>query len=815
MSGCERLRFEGFEVDASRRTVCKDGKPIHLNPRTFDLLLYLASNAQRVISKDELMRALWPNSFVEESNLSQHMFLLRKAIAEAGNGLRVVVTLPGRGYQFSARVERVPDEDGAKAEAGQPHPQSLAAQNGGVAAPGGNLILHAVESVTRVTVEEEFEEDGDRPQKELAAGQRPALAGKVLRKPRVWWVLAGGAAVIMLAAAGGWLLWRRAHAVTAAPLDAVLAEMTNSTGDADFDGALQPALQIDLEQSPFVSLMPAGTVQETLAEMHQAKDTKLSPEVAHEICVRNNAPVLILSSISRLGSKYTVLLDAQSCVSGKMLAGARADASSKDGVLSALDAAAGRLRRQLGEAPASVDRFQIPVAQASTSSLDALRAFSLAQELNNHGDEKGAQTQLEHAVELDPSFAYAYSGLAVTYYNRGDFARASELYKKAFDLRSHTTERERLTLEIAYYANSLNDYEQAIRSLHSFLAIYPQNSNGWGNLCNLYTQLGEYSQAIEAGQRALQVDPRARISAEQLARALKRAGRLTEAMQAANTAIVNGRDSWGVHSILFQIAFAQHNAAAIQSEGQWGLTHQHANQSLNDLGFAAATSGKLTEALDDFARSQAESHRGNDTDYAESVRNEVPGVLIELGESQRAQAALKPIATPENDPSLSFDHAALGNLAPAEKLLANVDPNSSSTVLMYSDLPWLRAEVALKSRKPLEAIRLLEPARPYQLRDFGVPTLRAEAETEAGQLDAAAADYRLVLANQGVDPISPQFPLAHLRLARVLVRLKKLDEARQEYRAFLECWKDADPDLKLYQDAKREYAALAGTAEAK
>lgn len=778
-----RLQFEGYELSPSARSLMWNGRPVVLNPRTFDLLVYLATHAQHVVSKDELLSALWPNSFVEEGNLSQHVFLLRKALATNGNSDGFIITLPGRGYQFVAQVELV--RHGANRDSRSAVPDSA------------NLVLHAVESITRVVVEEKTD-DGATPT--LPTSRWPSLRR---------WGLAAAAAALLLAGAA-WLVWHRMHPPPVGPIDAVLAELENNTGDADFDHTLQRALQIDLEQTPFLNLVSQARARETLAEMQQAADARLTPELAREVCERDHAQVLLSGSIAKLGKVYSVLLDAESCASGEHLAGARVEATSKEAVLRALDTAVDHLRKRLGESAASLERFQTPVVQVSTASLEALRAYSQANESFNNGDEKTAQTLLEHAITLDPNFASAYAGLASSYYNRGDFLQASAYYKKAFDLRARTTERERLNLETEYYAYGLQDYEQAIRSLRVFLEIYPQSPNAWGNLCNLYTQLGEYPQAIDAGEHIVQMDPHSGFAAVVLARAYKRANRFQEAKQTIQKAFGNGKDTWGMHSILFQIAYVEQDAAALKRDGEWGFTHQHENQSLDDLGMAAATSGRLHEATADLTRAYAESLRDGDSDFADAVLLELAGVLEQMGDSSHAEAYLKNLHTDAGDPAgLALVSAETGNLGPAKRFVETVNPlTERSTIYVNQDLPMLRAELALKAHDPQKALRLFEPARTYQLRDFSAPYMFARIETSAGRFDLAAQDYRLVLAHQGVDPISPLYPISHLGLARVLAMEKQRDNSLQEYRIFLELWKDADPDLPLLIAARQEYASL-------
>jgi eukaryotic-like serine/threonine-protein kinase len=780
------IRFAGYQLDPGARSLKQDGRPIPLSPKSFDLLVFLAQHPHQVVTKEELLAAVWPNSFVEESNLSQHVFLLRKALANGGHGEQLIVTVPGKGYQFAAAVEQAP--------------QPLANQ-----AQGG-LLLHAVQSVTRLVVEEESDD-------ETPALRNPA--DRRQRRRRLFW-MAGSAALVLVAGAS-FLGWQRLHPARGEHIDLVLSELENTTGDSDFDRVLNQALTIDLEQSPFLNLLSRSRIRETLAEMQRPKDEVLTPSLARELCERNNAQAVLHGTVARFGSKYVLILDADSCVNGKQIAGYKTEVESKEEVLPALDTAAAQVRKQLGESRASLERFQTPIAQATTPSLEALRAYSQAGERFEHGDMRATQGLLEHAIALDPNFASAYRALGGAYYNRADFAQATTYIRKAFDLRDRTTERERLSIEIAYHAYGDFDYEATIRSMKLFNQIYPNNASNWGNLCNMYTQLGAYDDAIAAGEQAHRIDSHQAIGAEILARAYKRANRFADAKRVANASFSEGKDHFGTHSILFQIAYAEHDAAKIKTEGEWGLTHQFTNQSLDDLGFAAATGGRLREASDNFSRSRIEALRGGDTDFAESVLLDQSAVEIELGEAAKATETLKQLkdagAQSQDIGTLgeiAFRKAELGDLAPAEHFVATAEngDNNRNTILLNFQLPLLRALLALKAHKAAEAVHMLEPARPFQLRDFTVLDLRAQAETQAGNLDAAAIDYRLILNNQGVDPISPLYSIAHLRLARILATQKKIDEARGEYQAFFEAWKDADSGLSMLGDAKREFAQL-------
>ena len=776
------LRFEGYEIDPSSRSLKRDGQSISLNPKTFDLLLYLAEHPHQVVTKEELLGAVWPGAFVEDSNLTQHVFLLRKALASGGENGRAVVTVPGKGYQFTAAVEEIPREEQER--------------------PAGELVLRAVQSVTRVVVEEESD-DETPPQAALSSG----------RRRRVSMVWAGVAVAVVLVAIGSVLEWRRLHPQPAGHIDLVLSDFENTTGEPNFDRALNQALLIDLEQSPFLNLMNRSRIQETLAEMQRSKGEALTSALAMEICERTNSQAMLHGTIAKLGTKYLLMLDAVSCVNGKPIGGYKTEVASKDDVLRALDTAAGRVRRQLGESLDSLERYQIPITQATTPSLDALRSFSEAGESFRHGDMKAAQILLNRAIAMDPNFASAYRAIGSTYYNLGDYNEAAEYYKKAFDLRDRTTERERLGIEVYYYAYGLNDYEESIRRTKQLLQIYPNVTNSWVSLSNLYTKLGEYSQAIDAAEHAYQIDPQSSVATVELARSYLRASRFADAKRVADTAHAQGKDHWDVHSILFQIAYVEQDAAKMKEESEWGLAHQHASTSLYDLAFAEATGGKLREATETFSRSRSEALRDGDKDFAEGIPLRVARVEAVLGKPALAAASLRQMKGNQGDPSdpgeLAYLKGMTGDLAYAQHFVATASTGDNrNTVIAGVYVPLVRALLALKSHKPDEAVKELESARVYQLRDFTVPSLRAEAETEAGQLDAAAADYRLILDNRGVDPIAPEYSLAHLGLARVLAKQQKTEMARKEYRAFLDAWKEADAGLSPTHDAQREMAQL-------
>jgi DNA-binding winged helix-turn-helix (wHTH) protein/tetratricopeptide (TPR) repeat protein len=772
------FRFGPFEVDAVARAVWRQGVRLTLSRRAFDVLLYFVQNPGRVLSKDELLKSVWTDTAVDENSLLQSISVLRRALDEKPGESSYIATLQGRGYQFISRVETI--------TTGEAPPASAAlADTGGIT----KFVSETPTIRPRLVTEELKEHVHPRLRKRVVIGLASTL------------VLAG-------ASATGYFAWRCLQPPP--PLvTVVLADFENSSGDPDLDPVLNRALAIDLRQASFLNLLSKAKIQETLSQMRRSPNEALTPALAREVCERNNAQVMVHGALSKLGSGYLLLLDAEGCVSGERLTGDKAQVHSKEQLVAALDAAAGRVRRRFSESGAGREHFQVPIIAATTSSLDALRAYALAGESSERGDTKTSIRMLDQAIALDPNFAMAYKSRGSMYYNRDDWGRATVDYKKAFALREGTTQRERLTIEIAYDSGVIFDFEEAIRAMKLFSRIYPASVANWGNLCNLYTQLGEYPQAIDAGEHALRADPQSGFAAVVLARASMRANRWTEAKKAARAALAAGKELDGAHTILFQIAYGERDAAGIKSEGEWGLSHGHVSDALDDLADAGATGGKLREARDIYARASTEALRTGDADAADDILLDFAVALTALEKPAEAAAILKQTRGNAGVPDkVALLKAETGDLAPARRMAAANSAKDRDTVHNYFYVPLMRAVLALAAHRPAEAVRWLEPARPYQLCDFQVPYLRAQAETAAGMLDAAARDYRLILENQGVNPVSPLYPLAHLRLARVLARQQKPGPAGDEYKALFEAWKDADADLPLLIQARREYEAL-------
>ncbi|MGB6744932.1 MAG: winged helix-turn-helix domain-containing protein [Terracidiphilus sp.] len=778
-------RFDEFELSRSRRTLLRNGQQVSLLPKTFEVLSCLVNNPGRVVSKEEILKSVWPESFVEENNLTQHISLLRKALTDRSS---FIVTIPGRGYQFTAKV------------AAELQPGIGMAAAGDLSAAAGNGVIH------RNPENAQAAEPSAVPS---ASG--PARVSRIARAvPRWAWL---SAAALLMAAAVGFSAWKRWEKPPEMR-KVLVADFANATGDATFDHTLKRALEIDLEQTPYIDVMSEREAMNALELMGRSRDTAISPDVAREICERSNRQVLLTGDVVPMGHEYLLTVEATDCDSGGQLTAAKAEAGSKERVLAALDEVADRVRRGLGEPSQSMESYQVPIIQATTASLDALRSYSIGQSMDAQGkNETETLPFYQHAVELDPQFAMAYGAMGNEYYNLSEPNLAAQFYKKAFDLSDRVSAKEKLVLQAHYYSEGEQDMEQGINIYRQWTETYPSDWVPWVDLANDYTQIGQYAPAIAAGQQALRTQPDRAINYSVLARALKRANRFAEARQVGAEAVRRGKDSAGLHASLYEMAVVAGDASAIAAETQWAASNNSGWYGWYFIFLraeAAAAAGRRAQADDLYHGAWEAAERENLEEAADDILVSQATVELSFGLPSAARATLSRVHDPNADsPDLAVVRAELGDLSVAERFLAAHSADAHPGTLRANvDLPRVRASVAIAHAKPLEAIAALEPARPYELASYAVPDERAEAWLKAARPELALIEYQKILVNQGVDPLSTLYPLAHLGMARAYQRQNKVAESRAEYERFFAAWKDADGDAPVLKQARAEYARL-------
>jgi DNA-binding winged helix-turn-helix (wHTH) protein/Flp pilus assembly protein TadD/TolB-like protein len=781
MKNGEIFQFGEFRIDPQDRTLRRNDSAVVLHRRAFDVLLYLVQNPGRVVTKDELLKNVWPDAFVDENNLTQSISVLRKALDDRNGANSYITTLPGRGYQFVVPVKVI----------GQAAVLDLEPSFGN-ASPGAGLLVQqrTITSTSIVTEERQH-------------GRAATKAGRMLV------LLVIGSVVVVGVIA---VLVRRHLHPKATSATVVVANFLNTTGDATFDRTLDRALEIDLSQSPYMDVMSEGEVVSMLQYMGLQRDAAVTADIARQVCERSNRQAVLSGSIASVGRKYLLTLEATNCNTGEQLASAKADASSKEEVLAALDSVADRVRSKLGESAKSVESYRVPIDTATTPSLEALQAYSMGDYLGSQGkDESETLPLFQRAVELDPKFAMAYGQIASDYYNLAEFDKASVYYAKAFELSEHVSAKEKLVLQAHYYAEGRHDLENGIKTYQLWTDTYPRDWAPLVNICNQYTQLGKYEPAIEAGEQAVKLQPDRGVTYSVLARALMRANRFADAENVGMQAKKRGKDSVGLHGTLFDIAFDRHDDVAISREVQWAAAH---NSSWYAWSFpdseaeGSATLGKYRQAEGLFRTAYQVATEQKAVESADSVLVERAEMELNFGLPEVARETLRGVVNQETDiPDLVILKAKLGDRMAAERYLAKYAKETDDTVMMYRSLPRVRAALATEEGRPMDAVAALERAQPYELADFTVPAQRAEDYLKARQGEMAAGEYSKILAHPGLD-LSQLYVMAHLGLARAYALSGKRDASRSEYEAFLAAWKDADPDLPVLKQAKAELAAL-------
>ena len=550
----------------------------------------------------------------------------------------------------------------------------------------------------RIVVHEEIDDGRPATAVEELQGVRAALPAPSRQTTWTWGRSLALAAVLVSALAAGGFFLVRGHRQRRSSQTIVVADFNNRTGDRTFDDVLKEALEIDLAQSPYMDVMSDQEALNILQLMGKQTDTALTPDVAREACQRSNRQVLVSGSIANVGSDYLLTIEATDCVSGKKLAEAKAEAVSKEKVLAALDRAADRTRSGLGESAKSVKEFEVPIAQATTSSLEALKAYSIGEYMVGRSGKEETETLplFQRAVELDPQFAMAYAAIATDYYNLNEYKLAAPYYQKAFDLSDHVSQKERLYIRAHYYADSVKDVEQGIKEYELWAATYPRDWGPWLDIAKEYTELGQYAPAIAAGEQAMRLDQSRGIIYTELARAYMRVNRFDDAKRTAQGAVSIGKDSYGLHSILYEIAFVQHDRAAMSREVAWSKGRPSEWSSLYVQAFAAGTEGRYRRAQELFHNAYSITQRENLTEAGDEMLIDQATMEFQLGLPDAARSTLRRLKQPDpGHPDIAFLKTELGDVAFGEHFLGlGSSTDHPGTLMTYVYLPRVRAEIA-------------------------------------------------------------------------------------------------------------------------
>jgi eukaryotic-like serine/threonine-protein kinase len=606
----------------------------------------------------------------------------------------------------------------------------------------------------------------------------------------------------------------------------VLADFANLTGDPVFDGTLRQGLSAQLEQSPFLNLVSDQRIAQTLALMSQRKDIQLTSELAREVCVRTGSAAIIEGSITSLGSQYVLGLRAEDCRGGDLLVREQVTASGKEQVLKALGEAATRVRQKLGESLASVEKYDKPPENVTTSSLEALQAYSLgyrAQEVL--GDFAAAIPFFERAIRLDANFAMAYSRLGTNYGNLGETSSAAENARKAYELRERVSERERFYIEENYADYATGDLEAERRTSELWAQTYPRDKTPFSNLADTYLHLGEYGRALAASEQELRLDPGSGGTYANLVLERLDLNRLDEAKAMAAEAQAHKLDSSYMHLYLYQADFLQHDEAGMEREASTLVGKPgYEDLMLYNESDTAAYAGRFVRARKLTQRAVESAERAHEKEVAGNYKAE--GALREalLGNTSLArQEARGALALSRGRDAEAISAIALGlagDSSQAMGLAGDLDRRFPEDTMVQSEyLPMVRAATILCTGAPhsaQKAIETLAPAATYELGNapetlnFALypAYLRGKAYLTAHQGPAAAAEFEKILDHTGVVVNEPIGAFARLGLAEALALQGDTQKAKAAYEDFLTLWKDADPDIPILKQAKAEYSKL-------
>jgi len=594
----------------------------------------------------------------------------------------------------------------------------------------------------------------------------------------------------------------------------LLTDFVNTTGDSVFDGTLKQALAVQLGQSPFLNIFSEDRAREALKLMGRSPDERMTRDVGREICQRQGLKAFLSGSISALGSHYVVTIEATNAQTGDTIASQQAEAESKEEVLTALGGAATKLREKLGESLASIQKYDAPIYQATTSSLDALKVYSMGVEQQLNGKYLAAIPLFKRATDMDANFARAWAAMSSMYFNTRQYDQAAEASRKAYELRDRVGENERLYITQAYYDNVTGELDNYLQTLEIWKRTYPRDATPHNNLAVKYNDLGQFDKAADEAREAIRLNPNSASGYSLLAGAFVGLNRFDEAKDIIAQARAKKLETTAMHRAVYRIAFVQNDVATMKQEIDWanGKPEEYAAQTWQ--ADSAAFSGQLQKAKE-FSSKAFELTQGRD--LKEVAAQIAAGAALrdaQYGECGSVNNQVtKALELSHDRLTLSSAANALAICGDAGKTKALTDELGkrfpADTLITQERLPLIQAHLALKTGDSSQALKLLEPTGPYGgSLLFPIAYLRGQAYLAERRPAEAAAAFQEILAHRGWSAVSYFYPLAYVGLARATALQNDTAAARKAYQNFFALWKDADPDIPILQQAKDEYEKL-------
>jgi eukaryotic-like serine/threonine-protein kinase len=749
--------FGQFRVDAEKELLLRGDETVPLMPKTFQILLVLVRSNKVVVSKDELMKSVWPDTFVEEANLSRNIFLLRKALGESAESHQYIITVPGRGYRFAEDVQLVPE--------------------------GELNIVAASHSTVQMQVKE--------------------------TKPWGWITVA--AILIVAAALGAFRLFVHRPPVLTEKDTVVLADFANSTGDPVFDGTLRQGLAIQLEQSPFLKIMDDAQLQHDLRLMNLQPGARITNQIAHDVCVREGGAATIDGAIAKLGKDYVITLQAIMCPDGATLAREQVQAGDKEHVLNALGSAAAAMRRKLGESLSSIQKLNSPLEQATTPSLEALQNYTAGVSVMSQGHFLAAIPLFERATEIDPKFTMAYYDLGVAYEHTGDMGLSAEYAKRAFSMVNHVSEAERAGIT-AYYYSATGEVDKEIDALQLAIRNFPRswvyrNWVSYNQLSLIYIDMGQFEEGLKEGLEANRLQPNVEAPYRRMLDAYICLDRLQEADQTAGRVRALGIDGSRVHQRFLELAYVKDDKAATAREIHWfaGKPEEYLSFGLQaaylNVHGQRNESHRLYQRAADTAQHLGFRYVADEYEEADASADALSGTCKTVRRLGRPALAM----------------AMCGEAATAEKLAAETSKSfPNGTIWNGVQSPEIQAMIALRRDEPAKGVELMESAKPYERAYPDAIYVRGLAYLGMHKGAEAAAEFQKIVdhkgANWGATWVRPNwgqyYSLSYLGMARGYALAGDTSRAEKAYQDFLALWKDADPDIPVFKQAKAEYAKL-------
>ena len=630
------------------------------------------------------------------------------------------------------------------------------------------------------------------------------------------WLLAVAAAAVAIAALVGILFYRHPTQALTEKDSILLADFVNTTGDAVFDGTLKQALAVQLEQSPYLNVFPQERVRDTLRFMGHSADERLSPDLARDVCRREGIKAVLNGTINNIGTQYVVDVDAVNCQTGDSLAREQVQADKKEQVLGAVGKAASSLRGKLGESLASVQKFDAPIEEATTSSLEALKAFSLGEAERAKGSELGSIPFYKRAIELDPNFALAYARVGQAYANTFQSGPAIENTKQAFERRDRASELEKLYISTHYYDIVTGEDDKGTEAYQLWQRTYPRDSIPTNNLASSYAAVGKWDQALAEAQETMRLAPNESLSYQNLGGVYFGTNRLAEAKAVREKQVAADLASAADHADLYTIAFLEGDTAAMQRQVEWAKGKPDEFDMLQVVAEAAISRGRLQAAREAYARAVEVARSGKFEEIASRIMAGHAEDLALVGNAAQArEGAAAALAVRRNRPTMIWCASAFALAGDITNATAIADELNKlfplHTYINSIFLPATRAQIEIDRGNPAKAIELLRAVSPYE---FGWASrvrpnyVRGQAYLKARQGPEAAAEFQKILDHRGICGTALECPLSHLGLGRARAISGDSAGARTAYQDFFALWKDADPDIPILKEAKAEYAKL-------